>query len=130
MQPTSACGRRDSPQPASPSKLPDVPSCLVLDIRLPDPSGLDFQSTLVQENIHIPIIFMTGHGESKPAADPLFSIVLIFLGMFETSQADDCPAAELGRRGILISWPGKISLGSSMTSRFASAMRGHILPSP
>jgi FixJ family two-component response regulator len=45
------------------SKLPDVPSCLVLDIRLPGPSGLDFQSTLVQENIHIPIIFMTGHGD-------------------------------------------------------------------
>ena len=45
------------------SKRPDVPSCLVLDIRLPGPSGLDFQSTLVQENIHIPIIFMTGHGD-------------------------------------------------------------------
>jgi FixJ family two-component response regulator len=45
------------------SELPDVPSCLVLDIRLPGPSGLDFQSTLVQENIHIPIIFMTGHGD-------------------------------------------------------------------
>jgi len=45
------------------SKLADVPSCLVLDIRLPGPSGLDFQSTLVQENIHIPIIFMTGHGD-------------------------------------------------------------------
>jgi FixJ family two-component response regulator len=45
------------------SKLPDVPSCLVLDIRLPGPSGLDFQTTLVQENIHIPIIFMTGHGD-------------------------------------------------------------------
>ena len=40
------------------SELPDVPSCLVLDIRLPGPSGLDFQSTLVQENIHIPIIFI------------------------------------------------------------------------
>ena len=37
------------------SKLPDVPSCLVLDIRLPGPSGLDFQSTLIQENTgHVP----------------------------------------------------------------------------
>ena len=45
------------------SKLPDVASCLVLDIRLPGVSGLDFQSELAQANIHIPIIFMTGHGD-------------------------------------------------------------------
>jgi FixJ family two-component response regulator len=45
------------------SKLADVPSCLVLDIRLPGPSGLDFQAELAKANIHIPIIFMTGHGD-------------------------------------------------------------------
>lgn len=45
------------------STLPDVPSCLVLDIRLPGPSGLDFQSELAKSNIHIPIIFVTGHGD-------------------------------------------------------------------
>jgi FixJ family two-component response regulator len=45
------------------SKLPDVASCLVLDIRLPGLSGLDFQSELAKANIHIPIIFMTGHGD-------------------------------------------------------------------
>ena len=45
------------------SKLPDVPSCLVLDIRLPGPSGLDFQAELAKANIHIPIIFITGHGD-------------------------------------------------------------------
>ena len=45
------------------SKLPDVPSCLVLDIRLPGVSGLDFQAELAKANIHIPIIFMTGHGD-------------------------------------------------------------------
>jgi FixJ family two-component response regulator len=44
-------------------KLPDVASCLVLDIRLPGLSGLDFQSELAKANIHIPIIFMTGHGD-------------------------------------------------------------------
>ena len=44
-------------------KLPDVPSCLVLDIRLPGQSGLDFQSELAKLEIHIPIIFMTGHGD-------------------------------------------------------------------
>jgi FixJ family two-component response regulator len=45
------------------SRLPDVPSCLVLDIRLPGPSGLDFQNELAKVNIHIPIIFVTGHGD-------------------------------------------------------------------
>jgi FixJ family two-component response regulator len=45
------------------SKLPEVASCLVLDIRLPGPSGLDFQAELAKTNIQIPIIFMTGHGD-------------------------------------------------------------------
>jgi FixJ family two-component response regulator len=45
------------------SKLPDAASCLVLDIRLPGVSGLDFQTELAQADIHIPIIFMTGHGD-------------------------------------------------------------------
>jgi len=45
------------------AKLPDVASCLVLDIRLPGLSGLDFQTELAKANIHIPIIFMTGHGD-------------------------------------------------------------------
>lgn len=44
-------------------KLPDTPSCLVLDVRLPGQSGLDFQAELAKANIHIPIIFMTGHGD-------------------------------------------------------------------
>jgi FixJ family two-component response regulator len=45
------------------TKLPDVASCLVLDVRLPGLSGLDFQAELAKANIHIPIIFMTGHGD-------------------------------------------------------------------
>jgi FixJ family two-component response regulator len=45
------------------SKLPDVASCLILDIRLPRLSGLDFQVDLARAGIHIPIIFMTGHGD-------------------------------------------------------------------
>jgi FixJ family two-component response regulator len=44
-------------------KLPDVASCLVLDIRLPGQSGLDFQAELAKANVRIPIIFMTGHGD-------------------------------------------------------------------
>jgi FixJ family two-component response regulator len=45
------------------STLPNVPSCLVLDVRLPGVSGLDFQADLAAAGIHIPIIFMTGHGD-------------------------------------------------------------------
>jgi FixJ family two-component response regulator len=45
------------------SKRPDVPSCLVLDVRLPGLSGLDFQAELVKEDVRIPIVFITGHGD-------------------------------------------------------------------
>jgi FixJ family two-component response regulator len=45
------------------SKLPDVAGCLVLDVRLPGLSGLDLQTELAKANIHIPIIFITGHGD-------------------------------------------------------------------
>jgi FixJ family two-component response regulator len=45
------------------SKLPDIASCLVLDIRLPGLSGLDFQTELAEANIRIPVIFVTGHGD-------------------------------------------------------------------
>ena len=44
-------------------KPPDAPSCLVLDVRLPGLSGLDFQRELAARNIRIPIIFLTGHGD-------------------------------------------------------------------
>ena len=40
-----------------------APSCLVLDVRLPGVSGLDFQAELAKANIRIPIIFITGHGD-------------------------------------------------------------------
>lgn len=42
---------------------PDGPTCLVLDVRLPGRSGLDFQRELAAANIHLPIIFITGHGD-------------------------------------------------------------------
>jgi RNA polymerase sigma factor (sigma-70 family) len=45
------------------SKRPEAPSCLVLDIRLPGISGLDFQRRLADANIRIPIIFITAHGD-------------------------------------------------------------------
>jgi FixJ family two-component response regulator len=44
-------------------KLPDEPACLVLDIRMPEISGLDLQDELMRADFHTPIIFITGHGE-------------------------------------------------------------------
>jgi FixJ family two-component response regulator len=45
------------------SERPNAPSCLVLEIRLPGISGLDLQRELADTNIHIPIIFITAHGD-------------------------------------------------------------------
>lgn len=45
------------------SKRPDVPGCLVLDVRLPGLSGLDLQKRMAEADIEIPIIFITGHGD-------------------------------------------------------------------
>jgi len=44
-------------------KRPDAPACLVLDVRLPGPSGLDLQRQLAQSREPVPIIFITGHGD-------------------------------------------------------------------
>ena len=43
--------------------LPDVPACLVLDVRLPGTSGLELQEYLTRINIPLPVILMTGHGD-------------------------------------------------------------------
>ena len=43
--------------------LPEQPACLVLDVRLPGRSGLDFQSQLLELKNPIPVVFMTGHGD-------------------------------------------------------------------
>jgi FixJ family two-component response regulator len=45
------------------SKLPDEASCLILDVRMPELSGLDFQAELAKARIETPIIFITGHGD-------------------------------------------------------------------
>jgi RNA polymerase sigma factor (sigma-70 family) len=52
-----------SPREFLQGKRPDAPSCLVLDVRLPGKGGFDLQRELADANIHIPIIFITGHGD-------------------------------------------------------------------
>jgi len=53
----------DSPSEFLKTKMPDMASCLVLDVRLRGSSGLEFQTELVKSNIRIPIIFLSGHGD-------------------------------------------------------------------
>jgi FixJ family two-component response regulator len=45
------------------SELPNIASCLVLDIRMPGVNGLEFQQALAKAGINVPIVFMTGHGD-------------------------------------------------------------------
>ncbi len=61
------------------SKRPDGPSCLVLDVRLPGMSGLDFQHKLTEAGVHIPIIFITGHGDIPMTVKAMKSGAVEFL---------------------------------------------------
>jgi FixJ family two-component response regulator len=61
------------------STLPDVPSCLVLDVRLPGLSGLDFQAELAKASIYIPIIFMSGYGDIPMSVKAMKAGALDFL---------------------------------------------------
>jgi FixJ family two-component response regulator len=61
------------------SKRPDGPSCLVLDVRLPGVSGLDFQRELADAGIRIPIIFITGHGDIPMSVRAMKSGAVEFL---------------------------------------------------
>lgn len=45
------------------AERPEVPGCIVLDVRLPGRSGLDFQHEMVKSDIRLPVIFITGHGD-------------------------------------------------------------------
>jgi FixJ family two-component response regulator len=80
------------------SKLPDVASCLVLDVRLPGLSGLDFQAELAKANIRIPIIFMTGHGDIPMSVQAMKAGAVDFLTKpFRDQDMLDAVAAALER---------------------------------
>jgi FixJ family two-component response regulator len=68
-----------TPQEFLRGKRPDGPSCLVLDVRLPGVSGLDFQRELADAGIHIPIIFITGHGDIPMTVKAMKSGAVEFL---------------------------------------------------
>jgi len=61
------------------SKRPDGPSCLVLDVSLPGVNGLDFQRQLVDADVQIPIVFITGHGDIPMSVKAMKSGAVEFL---------------------------------------------------
>jgi FixJ family two-component response regulator len=76
----------------------DGVSCLVLDIRLPGVSGLDFQAQLLKANIRIPIIFMTGHGDIPMSVRAMKAGAIDFLAKpFRDQDMLDAVSAALRR---------------------------------
>jgi len=68
-----------SPQEFIESKRPDAPGCLILDIRLPGPSGLEFQRTLASSDVQLPIIFISAHGDIPMSVRAIKSGAIEFL---------------------------------------------------
>ena len=68
-----------SPQEFLRRKLPDGPSCLILDVRLPGISGLDVQRKLSEAGVQIPVIFITGHGDIPMTVKAMKSGAVEFL---------------------------------------------------
>ena len=58
---------------------PDAPGCIVLDVRLPGASGLEFQRVLAELNIHLPVIFISGHGDIPMSVRAIKSGAIEFL---------------------------------------------------
>ena len=68
-----------TPQDFLRRKLPEGPTCLILDVRLPGMSGLDVQRTLTEAGIQIPVIFITGHGDIPMTVRAMKSGAIEFL---------------------------------------------------
>jgi len=91
---------------------PGGPTCLVLDVRLPRRSGLDFQRELVAVNLHIPIIFISGHADVPMSVRAMKGGEIEFLtkpvrdqdllDAIQLAIAQDRPPRELGREANLV----------------------------
>lgn len=87
-----------SPQEFLASKCADRPGCLVLDVRLPGMSGLDFQRALAEAGVRLPIIFITGHGDVPMSVQAMKSGAVEFLMKpFRTQELLDAIQQALDR---------------------------------
>ena len=68
-----------SPQEFLKSNRPDAPGCIILDVRLPNTSGLEFQKVLIEAGIELPVIFITGHGDIPMSVMAMKSGAIEFL---------------------------------------------------
>lgn len=84
-------------------KLPDVPGCAVLDVRLPGLSGLDLQREMVERGIHIPVIFITGHGDIPMSVQAMKAGAVEFL----TKPFRDQDLLDAVRAGIQLDRQGR-----------------------
>ena len=72
---------------------PGGPACLVLDVRLPGQSGLDLQRELVNSGVHLPIIFITGHGDIAMSVQAMKGGPIEFLTKRQRSASTPLPIA-------------------------------------
>jgi FixJ family two-component response regulator len=79
-------------------QLADVPSCIVLDIRMPGSSGLDFQTELSSLGIEIPVVFLTAHGDVKMSVQAMKAGAIDFITKpYREQEILDAVAAALER---------------------------------
>ncbi|AUM69546.1 response regulator transcription factor [Pseudomonas fluorescens] len=80
------------------ANLPDVPACLVLDVRMPGLSGLDFQQEMSRLNIRVPVVFITAHGDIPMSVKAMKAGALEFLTKpFREQDLLDAISLGLGR---------------------------------
>lgn len=78
------------------STVPDTPCCMVLDVRMPRMSGLQLQEELTRADVHIPIVFITGHGDIAMAVRAMKAGAVDFLTKPFNNQASRAPTADAG----------------------------------
>jgi FixJ family two-component response regulator len=84
------------------AKRPDASACLILDVELPDLSGLDLQADLTKSGIEVPIIFLTGHGDIPKSVRAMKAGAVEFLTKpFRTKELVDAVRQALVRDGDL-----------------------------
>ena len=80
------------------TRRPDAPGCLVLDVRLPEQSGLDFQTALVGTDMELPIVFISGHGDISMAVRAMKAGAVEFLAKpFRDQDLIDAIQAAIAR---------------------------------
>ncbi|MCP4560533.1 MAG: response regulator transcription factor [Bosea sp.] len=116
------------------ARRPDTPSCLVLDVRMPGPSGMDFQAELSVLNDPIPIVFLTGHGDVPMAVraikagavefllkpfreQDLLDAVRVAIEKDEARRRDEAALAELKERFATLTGREKEVLASVVQGR-------------